>query len=161
MKSILWAKLDMRILQRLALKCQNVPCFFFLLFFLCLWVCEAKPKDPIEGVDVNCQINQSQGIPGAGIPEWGIENNACELQLLVPPQLPRGFRATFIDALSRLSWNSLRQKGKSALFIPLPPPILTRRCCVGVKATFRKQQTTQLWMRGVGKVPDCFDFRNK
>ena len=50
-------------------KCAVKEGFTRSLFFLCLWVCEAKPKDPIDGVDVNCQINQSQGILGAGIPE--------------------------------------------------------------------------------------------
>jgi len=118
----------------------------------------SQAKVPIDGLDVNCQINQSQGIPGASIPEWGIENNACGFHLPVSPQLPRVFWATFIDTLSRLSWNSLRQKGKSALFILLPPPILTRRCCAAVKATFRKQQTTQLWMRGVRKGSRLFCF---
>ena len=40
-------------------------------------------------------------IPTAGIPEWSIE----KLHITVSPQPPRGFRATFLDSPSLLSWS--------------------------------------------------------
>ena len=39
--------------------------------------------------------DQSWGLPGAGILEWGIENNACRLHYTVSPQLPHVFVQSF------------------------------------------------------------------
>ena len=125
------------------------------LFFLCLCVCETKRKSLLTGLTSTVELTNHRVYQEL---VYGNEVLKTMLARSNSSQLPRGFRATFIDALSRLSWNSLRQKKKSALFIPLPPPILTRRCCVGVKATFRKQQTTQLWMSGVRKGSRLFCF---
>ena len=40
-------------------------------------------------------VTIDQSIPGAGIAEWGIENNAYRLHNSVSLQVPRGFRVTF------------------------------------------------------------------
>ena len=119
---------------------------------------QSQAKVPIDGVDVNCRINSHRVYQ-----ELVYRNEVLKTMLARSnyPSLPNS-PAVFAQLLSMrfpdLSWNGLRQKEKSALFIPLPPPILTRRCCVGVKATFRKQQTTQLWMRGVRKSSRLFCF---
>ena len=39
------------------------------------------------------------------------------------------------------------QKGKRELFVPHPLP----QCCATVRATFRKQETSQRWMEGTGE----------
>ena len=59
-----------------------------------------------QAIDLSVdKTDQSQDIPTAGIPEWSIENNAYRLHITVSPQPPRGFRATFLDSPSLLSWS--------------------------------------------------------
>ena len=50
-------------------------------------------------------IDQSWGILGAGIPEWGIEQTTCRLHYSVSPQPPFTFCTTFLDLLFPLSWS--------------------------------------------------------
>ena len=50
---------------------------------------------------------QSWGILGASIPEWGIENNACRINLPVSQKFSQGFRAALLDALSQQLARSL------------------------------------------------------
>ena len=64
-------------------------------------------KSLLTGFKKTVKIDQLQGIPGADIAEC-LENNAYRFHLYVSPQLPCGFRATFLDALSPLS-RSLEQ----------------------------------------------------
>ena len=126
--------------------------------FLCLCVCKAKRKSLLTGLTSTVELTSHRVYQ-----ELVYRNEVLKTMLARSnyPSLPNS-PAVFAQLLSMrfpdLSWNGLRQKEKSALFIPLPPPILTRRCCVGVKATFRKQQTTQLWMSGVRKGSRLFCF---
>ena len=50
---------------------------------------------------------QSWGILGASIPEWGIENNACRINLPVSQKFSQGFRAALLAALSQQLARSL------------------------------------------------------
>ena len=63
--------------------------------------------------------DQSWGLPGAGILQWGIENNACRLHYTVSPQLPHGFVQRlpfFIYFLHYLgAWKRLDGEYKSIL----------------------------------------------
>ena len=56
-------------------------------------------------VHVNCQNWPTIGIPEAGMIRC-VENNANRFHFRVSLQLPRGFRATFLDPLSHLSWET-------------------------------------------------------
>ena len=63
-------------------------------------------KNRFSCQNVKCQNVKRCGAGGFGLPERRIENDAYRLYYTVSPQPPRGFRATFLNALSsRPSWS--------------------------------------------------------
>ena len=52
-----------------------------------IWILEVSPPPPPT------IFLQTWGTLGASIPEWGIENNACRLNLPVSQKFAQGFRA--------------------------------------------------------------------
>ena len=76
-------------------------CFLRSPFSVASWDLEV----PIDVVDVNCQNLPIMVYQELSLPEWDIKINAYMLHLPVSPQFLRGFRPTFLDALSLLSWS--------------------------------------------------------
>ena len=83
-----------------------------------VWLCAREAEWLTLVLSTTVKIDQSWGIPGAGITERDIENKAYGLHFSDSPQEPqRTFRATFLDRLSLLPWRQqdsrwLRKNGQ-------------------------------------------------
>ena len=125
--------------------------------FLCLCVCKAKRKSLLTGLTSTVELTSHR------VYQELVYRNEVLKTMLARSNYPSlsSSPAVFAQLLSMRFPDYLGTvyvKRKKVRFSSHFRHLSSLDDCVGFKATFRKQQTTQLWMRGVRKGSRLFCF---